>query len=840
MNRRHFLRGGGFCAGAAAIERVSARQASSLGDPSPFSGSPLQREEINLRDAIVVIRPGELPPAEETAATVLIEEVEKRTRIRLQQSTYWPQGKTVIAISSTDAVPGWNRAIPPREGMDRPEKQPEGFRLVADTRGQTPGVWIVGADPRGSLFGVGQLLRRLDWSEGKLSIAAHLDIATAPAFAIRGHQLGYRAQANSYDAWSATQFEQYIRELTFFGANSIEGIPFQDDRPTPVMTFPRRDMNRAIGEICQRYGLDYWAWIPVDFDLTDQSQRTQLLKRCGEFFRDTPEFTGFFYPGGDPGNNPPELFLPFLEDVARILTATHPKAKIWLSVQQFRPEKVDYVYNYIERQSPPWLRGLVAGPSSPPLEQLRARLPQPYRLRDYPDLTHNKLSQYEVPEWDQAYALTEGREVINPRPMGEANISRLQAPRSIGFITYAEGCNDDVNKIVWSALGWDPVLPVVDILREYSAYLVSDRLADSFAQGLLSLEENWQGPLLTNQSVYPTLEQFQSMENSATPAELENWRFQMGLYRAYYDAYIRRRLINEIGAENRALNRLAEIRRTGVRPNQMEVESPDAAVTSSLDPTVLLNLAAAELDAPLQNPVSPEWRTRLLELGEALFQSIHMQLAVERYQAEAVERAANLDTLDSALTDGPWLKECFGDIRRLPSHAEKIRAIEALLDRSNPGPGGFYDDLGNLTCQPHLVRGLGPTRDPEFKAPSLVGFGYPDWCPDVAPLAWKRWAESLFDAPLEMHYPHLYPLAQYRVRVTYSGETPERKIRLEADGKIEVHPFITKPNPVRSLEFDIPTAATSRGELTLRWFREPGLGGNGRSCQVAEVWLMKK
>ena len=34
-------------------------------------------------------------------------------------------------------------------------------------------------------------------------------------------------------------------------------------------------------------------------------------------------------------------------------------------------------------------------------------------------------------------------------------------------------------------------------------------------------------------------------------------------------------------------------------------------------------------------------------------------------------------------------------------------------------------------------------------------------------------------------------------------------------------------------------AATASGSLTLSWFAEPGLGGNGRACQVAEVWLMK-
>jgi hypothetical protein len=48
-----------------------------------------------------------------------------------------------------------------------------------------------------------------------------------------------------------------------------------------------------------------------------------------------------------------------------------------------------------------------------------------------------------------------------------------------------------------------------------------------------------------------------------------------------------------------------------------------------------------------------------------------------------------------------------------------------------------------------------------------------------------------------------------------------------------------KPWPPRPLEFDIPAEATAAGELSLIWNREPGLGGNGRGCQVAEVWLFK-
>jgi hypothetical protein len=61
-------------------------------------------------------------------------------------------------------------------------------------------------------------------------------------------------------------------------------------------------------------------------------------------------------------------------------------------------------------------------------------------------------------------------------------------------LTYSEGCNDDVNKTVWSGLGWDSDAKVIDILREYSRYFIGERFGEDFAHGLLALERNWQGP----------------------------------------------------------------------------------------------------------------------------------------------------------------------------------------------------------------------------------------------------------------------------------------------------------------------------------------------------------
>ena len=125
-----------------------------------------------------------------------------------------------------------------------------------------------------------------------------------------------------------------------------------------------------------------------------------------------------------------------------------------------------------------------------------------------------------------AFALTEDREAINPRPLGQTAIFRTYQASTIGFLTYSEGCNDDVNKIVWSGLGWDPEAKADETLRQYSRYFIGDEYAEGFTQGLLALEQNWRGPLLTNSGIETTLLQFQKLEQSASPAVLLNWRFQ--------------------------------------------------------------------------------------------------------------------------------------------------------------------------------------------------------------------------------------------------------------------------------------------------------------------------
>lgn len=842
MNRRHFLRDSLVCAGLTGASRLAAfgqgvAAAGSQGQASNARGFDLSKA--------VVIAPRTLSARERKAVQVLVEEVEKRTQIR------WSVVEDFTPEQSSAVVAGsWQGLRESHSALFRslitaggPPTAAEGYRLQTAGRSNGPLVLVEGADERGVLFGVGGLLRALRMSKGRVALPGPLEVATAPKYPLRGHQLGYRPKTNAYDAWNVPMWDQYFRDLAVFGTNAIELIPPRsDDEPnSPHFPLPPMPMMVEMSRLADEYGLDVWIWYPaMDGSYLDSKTPENAVHEWGEVFAALPRIDAVFVPGGDPGHTEPKYMMALLEKQTANLQRYHPHAQMWMSPQSFDEVWLHEFFEIIARE-PTWLSGVVYGPQMRiGVSELRERLPKRYPIRLYPDITHSVECQFPVPDWDVAYALTEGREVINPRPLGYANIFHLQAPYSMGFLSYSEGCNDDVNKFIWSSLAWSPEKPVIEILREYSGYFISDRLRDDFAQGILSLEENWKGPLIANESVTTALEQFRSMEDSASPEELLNWRFQMGLYRAYYDAYIRARLIHETDAQARAIQELARIYSFGAALNPLDIGEPPGGPTSNIEPLELLDEAESILNEPFTDPVAPRLRTRILELGEALFQSIHMQLAVERYQAEAVSRGANLDTLEAPLNDVLWLKEQFGKVRALTSQAERRRAIEEIIERTNPGPGGFYDNLGDLWRQQHLVPGLGPLGDPEFRSSALVGHGYPEWSGAAVPLAWKCWAESLYDAPLEMHYSDLDANARYKIRVVYSGDESRIKIRLDCNGNRQVHPSIPKPWPPSPLEFDIPAEATRTGDLTLIWRREVGKGGNGRGCQVAEVWLMKK
>lgn len=788
-----------------------------------FGPSAAKADNVNLTRAVIVADPSAKGPQAQ-AVRMLVEEVQKRTHLEWKAAGAWPEEAPAVIVVGLGAFV--DQTLGQHGKNDSAAGRlagAEGYQ-VRVFPGKQPVVAVVGNDTRGVLFGVGRLLRELRLKLFRMELPADLNAASVPKYPLRGHQLGYRPKTNSYDAWSVPMWEQYIRDLAVFGTNAVELLPPRTDDASnsPHFPLPQMPMMIEMSRILDRYGLDVWIWYPaMSADYSNPATVKKELEEWGKVFSQLPRVDAVFVPGGDPGHTAPEILLPFLQQETAVLHKYHPHAQMWVSPQSFDQKWLDTFFDYLRTKQPTWLSGVVYGPQVRiSLPEMLAATPKKYPVRRYPDITHSIQCQFPVQDWDAAYAVTENREVINPRPVAEATIFRKWSPGTIGFLSYSEGCNDDVNKIVWSGLGWDPDRPVIDILRDYGRYFIGNDFADDFAQGLMSLERNWRGPLVANAAVMTTLQQFRLMEHAAPPSITLNWRFQQALYRAYYDAYIYNRVLYETELERQALGRLAS--------------------ADKLGSLLAMDEAEKTLDRAVLEPPAPELRARVFELGDMLFQSIRMQLSVSRHKAIGVDRGATLDTIDSPLNNRPWLKNRFAEIRKMSTEGERTHELRTIVNWTDPGAGGFYDDLGNVTRQPHLVTGAGFDADPGcFRTPR---FGYVSGTRYHERIPRSSWdnVEMLYDGPLKMHYDNLDPHAAYAVRISYSGDSPRTKIRLLADEKIEIHPEIAKPRPMAVVEYDIPREATRAGQLTLTWYRTQGLGGNGRGCAVAEVWLIKK
>lgn len=769
---------------------------------------------VDLTRAAIVVRPGPRAAGERAAADVLQAELGLRVGRRPDVTAAWPSdAPVVVAIAAGEPASGsapWGgdrlRRLPERSGA---ALRAEGFRLVVDAQPGQSVVWVLGADGRGALFGVGELLRHLRWNppagptraeaDGARGVPATLDVTSAPVYAIRGHQLGYRQHSNTYDAWDEARYDRYLRELALLGVNSIENIPLQDTRVSPHFPLSREAMNVAISRLCERYDLDYWIWTPADFDLGDAAKRAETLDTLGRLFAQMPRLDAIFVPGGDPGHNAAQLVLPYLKDLAARVQAHHPRAKVWLSLQWFPAEQVDWIYAQINGADLPWFGGLVAGPSSPPLAETRARLHPRYRLRDYPDVTHTVRAQYVVPDWDPAFNFTLGREPINPRPAFYAQLHDRIAPFTDGFISYSDGVNDDVNKAIWSRKAWDPTQSPRAILVEYARLFFGQAVAERAADGLLALERNWDGPLATNGAVDGTLALWQQLE-AEVPSLTGNWRWQQALFRAYYDAHTRHRLLRETALQDRANAALLTARASG------------AAAAVAQARSIL-----AEADAPGPHDV---WRQRIEDLGAALFASIGMQMDTPRDKASGTERGAVLDFLHHPLNDRWWLEDESAAALALPDDAARIARLETIARWETPAPGATYDDIGHVGRSPHVRRtGLSPT--PHFTW-ELEGRSRRR----LAWLASLRW-------PSALEYDVTDPDARYVLRLNGTGT-----IRPRVNGvPVAARRDTTVLGEVR--EYDVPADAVRSRRIVVTFDEVDERHLNWRQhSRLHEAWLV--
>ncbi len=769
--------------------------------------------DINFSKASILISP-DASAVEKKAAQVLSEEIEKRTGIHLP----------TIADGSLKESYCYVGCSVPQElenlagSLTTPGK--EGYRILIDGSRAA----VIGADPRGCIYGVGRLLRTMKWDKGEFSLPADFAKSYTPQFPVRGHQLGYRPKTNAYDAWTPELYEQYIRELVLFGANGIELLPpcTDDEENNALMKTDPMEMMCFLSETIHSYGIETWLWYPnMGKNYSDSETIAREERECREVFGAIPYLDHVFIPGGDPGALTPGPLFSWSERVAALLHEYHPEGKLWISPQTSTPsvEWVEEFYAQVERR-PKWLYGVVFAPWERDSAQvLRSRIPSCYPIRNYPDITHTLRSQYPVPQWDLAMALTLGRECTIPRPLQEKNIHNLYQEFFCGSIAYSEGINDDVNKFVWLDQEWDSSTPAVDTLRDYAGLFIDWKLRDEIAQGFLSQEENLQGPIALNAAIGKTFCQWTALETQVGYYAKNNYRFEMGLIRAYFDRYQQERYLYEQFLEKEAYHRLSE------------------GIGNDVDKSI----AAAEaiLKRAKSEPIRTEWSARIEELADLLFEHIGAQLTVTRHHAADYERGAYVDSLYVPLNDSRYILHCLAQARALNTSDERRAAVYELLHRTDPGPGGFYDSFESFNGCWERMNGIpNHKNDPAYLDAPLPSFLLQSpYREEDVPLAWRTNVYTLYQKPLVVTYRNLDPDSDYWYRATYGRyHTIDLSLNAGEAGEISLHDPIHIDQSFCTVSLKIPRNAYKSGSLTLRLSVQDGQ----RGPNVSEIMITKR
>ena len=645
--------------------------------------------------------------------------------------------------------------------VDWGSSRSEGYTVEASASGVT----VTGVDERGLLYGVGRLIRLMNltlvqnyytprYSSATLALPTH--VASHPDRYMRGVQMGYRPKTNSYDGLTPELFEQYVIDLSLFGVNQIELIPHSfDDAPfSPHYQLSHDDMNVRMSSILAKYGMNVSLWYPA----CDPAGDVNLSCQTGDYHNSTvmaaakadwhqtyssmPRIDTVFINAGDPGGQNPDDLMMIAQASFAILKTYHPNAELWLCPQDWTvPDYTHWAKLASTTEAQEWLSGIIYGPGMPiPLDVFqKSTAPAVYPVRLYPDITHSLGDQVPVPNWDPIFHITENRETVNPRPVQESTMAASNKPYGdAGMGTYNEGCHDDVNKHVWAAVMWgcDDTSTAITMgnatvrgsgtascetdtlvrqwLTDYAHVHFGQEVGDLATAGIYGLENNWVGPILTNPSINATFAIFQQI-TKVMPVRLRwKWRLQQLFYRANYDKFLQIRATISAAGEAHALATL---------------------LAQGANPTQAMATAEGILDAcdVAVEAASQDYFVEMRVWAEALFQSVHQQFSVPLYGGEFTRRGANLDLAKMPLSNAPFLRTSFAAIRALPSAAEKGAKIKELATWQDAGPGGFYDNLGQVGAEPHYVHSGPHGTHPQTGDQSLFPYSKSHIIYNIAP-----------------------------------------------------------------------------------------------------------
>lgn len=710
----------------------------------------------------------------------------------------------------------------------------EEFSLIRSEKEIT----VSASEKRGFLYGTSWILRHMYLKDGKVGFSEGLkDVRILPSYVMRGHQLGYRDKQNTCPAWTEKEYERYIRDLLIFGSNAIEILPPRTDDNLYSCHFKRDPLKMMIqlSQIIHSYGMEVHVWYPYLNSTIEGETFQKEMEERDLIFRKVPYIDGLLIPAGDPGELPPKEMIKAAESTAALLHAYHPEAKVWMAPQSFAPREGWYDDFYEEcAKEPEWLYGVCFAPwEKDSIQEMYEKLPGKYKdtIRNYPDITHNIGSQFEVPDWDEAFAYTLGREAYNARPYAFQKIHEYHKGYVMGSITYSEGIHDDVNKMVWGNMDYLEDERVEEAVKDYVRLFIDPDWTEELADIILRLEDSWKGRILENKNIVCLYEEMMALENKIDQKTRKNFRYQLLLLRVLGDYQTQLRYAHDQALEKEVYQ-------------IMEDENKSFEE--------IIEQVQGILRKTYTEPVGVKERFKLQRLSDELYASCKIQLTTTRHKGQFLERGAWLDTLNMALNDSQWINASLNRMKEQPwSEEEKKAAIRCMVKRCDPGKGGQYLNLGSREGFAHVRKNCSFEEDPCFiKSPlmahssHLLSIMYQSigWYDEV-PLSvkWAHGARTLYGTPLVVETEGLDPDEKYELMVTYQDMVWNEHYNLKCYAgeelvhtEVNIEDEIEKGTP--TFVYDLPEKAYRDGKLMLTWKTYQPEGG----CTVCEIWIRPK
>jgi len=463
---------------------------------------------------------------------------------------------------------------------------PEGFAIKTVIEAGVPSVIAVGADNRGLLYAVGELLRRMRYAAHGV-VLGDLDVQSAPDYRFRGssaNQGGTMMEATGARPWSAEQWQHYAMDLALSGANCFYagGAAFDFVKSFDLMVETGCRPNELSGFPKEWKATEFGNWvcpsIPEAHEALMARWRSEMPKRSAY------DVLRFF--AGDPGGCRCERCMPWgktfvhlCEEVAAIWLEHNPDGVVLIANQDLTNAGDQAIFDYCTEQPRTWLYGIAYGPGSNALSdyfrsELREdlfvypgggavnrylaetlnQLPKEQRIVHYSDITHWISAQYMVENPDPYIRALYGRRTFHVRPQAFYRIFHEIMPFSEGDIIYSEGYHDEFHQYLWNRLLWDSQRSLDDITLEYCRYHFGEAAAALMRDALYQIESALETPFPTN----PGVDRYYDLVKQAgdqIPAHLmqDNHRWRLCMQKAALDCYFQRKVRIALSQEERAV-----------------------------------------------------------------------------------------------------------------------------------------------------------------------------------------------------------------------------------------------------------------------------------------------